>query len=746
MNKTVNINLGGIVFTIDENAYEKLNRYLDSIKSHFTDTTVRDEIIADIEARIAEMFQEKLSDKRMVVNLKDVEEIIDLMGRPEDIAGDEEEPQPKDTEEKQTQRTKKRVYRNPDDKVLGGVCSGISAYFGIDPIVLRLIFVFTVLFWGTGILLYLILWLIIPEARSAAEKLEMRGEPVNVSNIEKTIKEELDHLKEKINNMTGDSGESKKNGSRVKSFIQEMVDLTLSLLRLLFKFALKLIGVIFVIAGIMVLIGLIMAFFGSLGLASITMPFISPELVHSKWLILLGALGVLLVFGIPFLAILFKGLQILFNLKTDNKWWGYGFGSLWVFGLLMVMVTGFFLVNDFKNYYTIEQTTPLNTVYTDTLYLDLNDHYDQYFEDDWTFNFFDSRLMHEENGKMVYENVKLDVVKSHNDQVELVQMKTSRGSDKKEAKLLAESIEYEFRQVDSLLVFSPVLSFPETDSWRNQGIRLTLKVPEGKVVWFGPGTEEVIYDIDNTTNTWDGDMIGHKWLMTERGLSCLDCDDISIEYHSGRNLSAKNYTIEDFSKLDISGGFKVNVIRAEDYKVEVKGEPRDLREVEVDQNNDRLNIDYDRDFFDFNIFRKRHAVIINIHMPELEEVDFSGAVDSRVSGFDVPELIVDLSGANESIMDITTDKIFIDLSGASDLTLRGETDVMEAELSGACELNAFNFQSREASVDLSGACDANLNVSRTLEVDASGASDVLYKGNPRINSELSGACSVKKVN
>lgn len=201
MKKTFTVNINGIVFHIDEDAYDKLNRYLTSIRKHFSTDEGCDEIIAGIESRIAEMFQEKISESKQVVTLEEVTEIIRQLGEPEQISG-EEEYQEKSTEDAYIkQKAPKRLFRDPDDKYIGGVCGGLGAFFQIDPTWIRIIFLIGI-FAGFGLLLYLILWIVIPKARTTADKLEMRGERVNLSNIEKSIKEDLQDIKKNLQDIS----------------------------------------------------------------------------------------------------------------------------------------------------------------------------------------------------------------------------------------------------------------------------------------------------------------------------------------------------------------------------------------------------------------------------------------------------------------------------------------------------------------------------------------------------------------
>lgn len=220
MKKTFTINISGIIFHIDDDAYDKLNRYLEAIKRHFTSTEGKDEIISDIENRVAEILQEKVHDNKQVVTLEDVNDIISIMGEPYEISDEETEPPVDDSY--YTRKSIKRLYRDPDSKMIGGVCSGMGAYFNIDPIWFRLIFIITAFIGLSGIIVYLVLWLVIPEARTTAEKLEMRGEKVNVANIEKSIKDEIEHLKNKLNDLKEDAKDvfKKKGMSSVKTILK----------------------------------------------------------------------------------------------------------------------------------------------------------------------------------------------------------------------------------------------------------------------------------------------------------------------------------------------------------------------------------------------------------------------------------------------------------------------------------------------------------------------------------------------
>jgi phage shock protein PspC (stress-responsive transcriptional regulator) len=190
MKKTMTINLGGLVYHIDEDAYEILKDYLDRIKRELQGADSAEEIYNDIENRVAEIIGERLKNSRQVLGIPDVQRVIEIMGQPEDITGSEREDQTRSK-----RKHYRRMYRDPDNRMIGGVCSGLAAYWNLDPTMVRIIFVIIGIFGMAGVLIYLILWVVLPEAETVAQKLEMRGEAVNLSSIADFMKEEFENVK-----------------------------------------------------------------------------------------------------------------------------------------------------------------------------------------------------------------------------------------------------------------------------------------------------------------------------------------------------------------------------------------------------------------------------------------------------------------------------------------------------------------------------------------------------------------------
>jgi phage shock protein PspC (stress-responsive transcriptional regulator) len=195
MKITVSINLGGYSFNIDDDAYAELKIYLKNLELHFAGEESSSEILTDIETRMAELFRNRLTNYKQVINIEDVRQVIVVMGTPEDLS-DNDGPSAR---EKFSSPGYHRMYRDPDHRIIGGVCSGMGAYWHIDPLIIRIIFLALILAGGLGILIYLVLYIVLPEAKTTAQKIEMKGNPVNIHNIKESVKKEFDSVRKNMN-------------------------------------------------------------------------------------------------------------------------------------------------------------------------------------------------------------------------------------------------------------------------------------------------------------------------------------------------------------------------------------------------------------------------------------------------------------------------------------------------------------------------------------------------------------------
>jgi phage shock protein PspC (stress-responsive transcriptional regulator) len=543
MNKTHTINISGIIFHIDEFAYEKLKSYLTTIRSYFKDSDGRDEIMTDIESRIAEIFSSKVNNAKQVILMEDVDEMIAIMGNPEVFKNEdasENNAQQKQTDTSNEKYTgRRRVFRDPDDKVLGGVCKGIANYFNFDVIWLRLAFVISFAFFGTGFLLYLILWIIIPKANTTAEKLEMRGEKVNISNIEKTLKEEMEDLKNRFNNEMKNNEPNYRSG--IRGFISQTVDLLAQLLRGLGKVVVKFVAFLIVFIGVLLLFSLLSSIFGNghliqindTGISSVAFEDILMKFFDSKEQLNQAKAAAFLLIGIPIIMLIYHGLKMLLKIKVSNRWLNGGAVALWLIGLFMAIALISDVQDEFKYKNVVREKYVLASPASGTLYLNLPDTFqwsdeeqESIEDEDLDRPVFRWGLHSDIEEPLEHYLPEIDIQKSKTDSFELHVIKSSKGKSKKEALRKAESISYSYVLKDSMAYFNPRYVIPANHKWRAQNVKIIVKVPNGKSVFLGRKIEPLIYDIDNVSNTYDRDMINHKWTMLPDGLTCVDCGDV----------------------------------------------------------------------------------------------------------------------------------------------------------------------------------------------------------------------------
>lgn len=193
MKITQNVNIGGYPFIIDQDAFIILQKYLDTLETHFSKSEGCEEIVYDIEVRFAELLMKRVQSKA-IVSISDVNQIIDVLGRPEQL-DDQPSEDSFSIDHNQYTPVKRRLYRDPEDKVIGGVCSGLAAYFGMDdPIWLRIALAFLLFFGGTGAMAYFILWWLVPEAKTPMDRLAMHGKPINIQNIANQVEERVEQI------------------------------------------------------------------------------------------------------------------------------------------------------------------------------------------------------------------------------------------------------------------------------------------------------------------------------------------------------------------------------------------------------------------------------------------------------------------------------------------------------------------------------------------------------------------------
>ncbi len=672
MKKVININFQGSVIPIEETAYDILKQYIQSLRNYFANEEGKEEIINDIEGRIAELFGETLKKGTTCIGDEEVNKIIDSMGRPADFDADSDFVQPNKTQEKtnynanfnehkklyrdENQKViggvcsgianylnidpliarilfvvffgfafllylvlwivipssatkvigsqRKRFFRDTDDKIIGGVCSGISQYFGINVWIPRLLFLLPFLSFGFNfshwnwwnlnhiwnitfspgsLFVYIILWLVLPEAKTAAEKLEMKGEKVDLNSIKNTIQSDMEGFGKKAKNFGEQLSSkatiiSKEAGEKAKKFSEEATNKAkksnVGLGRILIVF-IK--AFVYFIIGIIVF-ALVVSLF-SIGVAFTALLPFKNYLINNGWQNVFAWGTLLLFIWLPIIAIVVFIIRRLTKMKGHSSVVRYAFISLWILGLASFIGLIVTLSKEFKyRNNPVEETIVLSNPSIKKLEVKASS-ISKYYDNNW-FELEHFAAINEDS--VFVRNIIVRLTKSTNDSFHVTMVKLSNGSSKSQANNLVSKIDYHIQQNDTTLLLDKGIVITPLDKFRNQQIIVTIAVPIGKRIlikensgwnWktnakinFGLYTTNGFsYGINN--NSWeewnnDGERAYHwnhnvEYIMTADGLKMTENNNLETLLESLDGKVDGEFNI-DGNKIKINGEFNKN--------------------------------------------------------------------------------------------------------------------------------------------------------------------------------------------
>ena len=817
MKKNISINISGIIFHIEEDVFDRLKQYLDSIYKYFSSFEDSKEITDDIESRIAEILLSKLSEGNQVITGEMIAELKKTMGTVADFQAtlEQEDPEPqaestqKETKEEQNASNEpkrlhrndknkvfggvasgmadyfnvdpiwirliflalffnlvfaavsgaiflayivlwvvlpvnkesiddkgiKKLYRNASDRVLGGVAGGIAAFFGVDVTVIRVLFIISIFAGGAGIILYLILWIITPEAKTITEKMQMQGEPVTLSNIESNVKKTLNMDKKEENVLIKVilfpfrlialilNGISKLLGPLVKIIVD--------IFRIVFGLITMLVGLLLMFVFLVVFVALLGA-----GTATALPGFMTdfPLDLFMDAFTIPALVSVFLVLFIPALLLAFAGLVIMIQRKIGNSYMGWVFFGLWIIGLIGVAFFGPRTIKEFRS----EGTHTEERIYAMEKQGSIP-----------TLKLADEMMY------INYEAVRLKLRGHEDTTFKLVINYESRGSSRSTARENAASVKYPVEYVAGDFYFSSELDFTDTP-FRFQQAEATMYIPYGQVFRMDRELREILINTLHLKGYRASQMEGNDWVFEPNGLKCITCQDgYSDTFYepSGIDLSfrqtdwdklggeERTFDFTGFSTVQIEDYLNVYIKKSEKYSVILKGD--NLDDVFLRMSGNRLRANNKTDY---NIFQKRNfkdsRMSILITMPEVKEVELSGASLGSLSGFDNDMEII-LSGASEMKADLDLSEISLKVSGASKLILTGKGDYLDVNMSGASTLEAFDFSASKTNLTISGASSAKVVGKDELTIDAGGVSNVRYKDSPNVKTKSDRLSTVK---
>lgn len=536
MNKTVNINIGGLFFHMDEDAYQKMSKYFEAVKRSLSNSSGQDEIMKDIEMRVAELITERQLSDRTVVNNTDVEDVIKIMGQPEDYRIDDEAEAPK-TETYYANSGKRKLYRDKDRGTIAGVCTGLGHYFGVEALWFKIVFlIFVFAGFGSGIIAYFVLWIAIPKANTTSEKLEMTGQPVTISSIEKKVREEFDSVSEKFKNADYDKiGNQVRHGAeKVGNGIGDVI------LRIFGAFA-KVLGALILIFSSMSLVGLFIGMFAFGTTTFINTPWQRYVDAVNYTNVPLWAFGILtfLAIGIPLFFFLILGLKLMVNnMKSVGSPIKYSLLAIWIFAVAALIFVGIQQSTEraFDGKTVTKET--INIQPNDTLNIKFvsNDFFSKDIYNHEDFMFTQDSLKNE----VIYSNeIKFFIKKTDKPQPYLQLERLAEGKSFVEANQRAEKIKYNFKVVGNTLVLDNYLLTEMASKYRNQNVELYLYLPVGTIFKADESVERYDYsDDDFFSSTYSSENFVYK--VENNQIKCLNCLSSDTDNVDSKEINITN--------------------------------------------------------------------------------------------------------------------------------------------------------------------------------------------------------------
>jgi phage shock protein PspC (stress-responsive transcriptional regulator) len=789
MKKNISINISGIIFHIEEDGYENLRKYLDSINKYFASFEDSSEILADIESRVAEIFLSKLNEGKQVITAEDVNSLITTMGSVSDFKAAEDhefaqkeqadtgsaggdsysDPGSAGSEQKRyapkqllrDERRKilggvcsgmanyfnvdpiwirllfaltafaygitivvyiimwiivpgsaeldepegtKKMFRDPEHKVVGGVSGGVAAYFGIDLVVVRLLFIIFTIFFGIGILIYIILWIALPEAKTLTDRMEMQGEPVTLSNIESNIKK----------NLNVDPNKEESTATKILLLPFRIIGILLSVLG---KILVPLVEVLRVAIGIAVIllgVSLIFAavvaggtFVGLFSASAFSWPWVHYDDISMPLQVFANSFSGWLVFAafvamaIPAIFIVILGASVIAQRFVIGSTAGWTLFVLFFVTLAILSVGIPKIVYSFKEEgeYKVETTYNINGR---TAVFHIN-----------------------EVGMDDYDAASLTLRGYNGKNFKLVQTFEAQGPTRQQAIENAKMVDYNVAVKDSTLTFDSNIKFKDDAIFRGQRLSMVLYIPYNFPFVLDEATSRFI------TQYVDYDQLeGNTWIMTEDGLTCQTCPE-SEDDDNFRD----DFGLKDFDEVDIRGIFDVQLMAGNEYGVELVGPGNEKEKYDIYTRGETLVIEFEnfgRRFDDEDDLPSMNQIKINITMPNLERIEAEGYGTIKFGDFTSDDVAIDLRGPVKLRGSLTAHNLAIDLTGKAEAELSGQVNNLNAELQFASSLKAYDLKAVDAVVEVTGASFAKVNVSEKLTMDEGLASEIDYRGNPKV--------------
>ncbi|MCS7036363.1 MAG: PspC domain-containing protein [Saprospiraceae bacterium] len=697
MNKIMQINLGGYALTIDEDAYQFLSNYLDDIRRRLSEHEGRDEILRDIEARLGELISSRLGG-RAIVSLADVEAAAEVMGKPEDFGGEAGGSSASTGKSGEAKAFKpgRRLYRDESDAVIGGVCSGLAAYFGLnDPLWLRLIFILLALIsFGFWVPAYVLLWLLIPPARTAAERLAMRGQTPNLENIVREVEEGA----ERFARRAGAFGQQA--GSKLGATSSNLASGCAAFLVQFFKGT-----AIFIAIGLVLALGATwvagtIAFFTGQSYIS----FLNPLPTEAAYL---GFINLFFVVGIPVIGLALWLLRTIFRFQSP-AWLGAGMTVLWVLNIISLFALAFWGAKQYSEEGSLSRTVDFSGMTSDTLYV----RFDPQDISSWRWD-NDSDIYFDVNRRSV-GTPRIEVELSQSGRFEGVSTLHARGPSAEAAHKYASEIPFDVTLAGNTLTL-PARIRLGNEGWRVQRAKLLLRVPEGKYIVFEEGPHRRV-EADYADNTYRvKNNPGQAFQMTLSGLMCPHCA-------FGDDGLGSNDPVENFI---FNGDLKVDLLHDETFGIHCPDNTSGAEEVSVVRRGRTLILSAAKG-------KGSGAIRCTVHTPVFTSLVANGKGEVTIQGFDESRSSITATGPINIRGLYNSNNLRVTLNNRASVELMGEGDKLEAYLANGAKIEASGWRVEVANINAANESTARVNADEEVNVRSDASSTVHTTGSAAV--------------
>ena len=814
MKKNISINISGIIFHIEEDGYDLLKNYLDAISRYFASYEDNEEIVADIEGRIAEIFLEKLQEDKQVISKDDIDALIETMGQiadfeamesEEDLDNSKKEEKKQESSQgtKQQKRTSQRsgrtlerdtqrqliggvcaglahyfktdpiwvrglfiffifaggisilvypifwialkgnddipendavrkLYRDPDDRVIAGVSGGLGKYFRTDPLLFRILFIAFTLS-GFGILIYIVLWIITPKANSLTDKMQMKGEKVTISNIDTTIKK---NKAEELN----PKGEN--TFTKILLFPFRLIGKIFSGLgRAIAPLFLFIVAAIRVFTGGIITIIAVSVMFSMLVTAGVLFGLYNsnwflwdPEWTYFPYEVFqntipgIGILFLLVAVFIPFMYLFIAGITVIAKRRVMSSSFGWSLLGVWIiaiFGSFAILPN---VLRDFRDE-GVYREAELVTINADTLMIKV-DHVATEYESFYGYS-SDRTYRHES------EFADLDIRPSKDGEVRVEKRFRARGRNPIDAEANAQMVEYGFKSEGNELIFDNDISFPREAKFYFQEVDVDLFIPAGQPFMIDREARQLIRYLSYGYNWWQ--ISRNVWMFDEDNqLICLSCEDEQEEREDLGEEKVESTTA--FNMLEVNREFDVEYIESAVYKVEFTGPSFLLNDIVTSNVGEKLRLRVKG-----NYSENWNRVKVKVYGNQLERVELRQKAELTIRDLNKDYLVVNLYNNSRVSLEGDLNELDVYAYGTSRADLVVNADKVKLHFTDESRVYGYDSNIKEAEVDTESEARVRIAVSDYLRARAEGFSSIRYKGEPTVDiRDKSRSASISK--